>query len=325
MAAPAPHAASAVTGHKVTSLSAKAYRTQMARLWTPSRMRAARNADFATGKAAARTAQVPARPSGPAVRVHGAAATRTATGALLRPAPSIGMKPDAGGFVSTWTGNQFSPPATTSGKVFFNDHNGGSWVCSASAVNSAGKDMIFTAGHCVFGTLGGRVPGETWHSNWIFVPDYNNGSAPFGVWSASQLFVLNAYFNNQDFQDDMAVAIAATNGAGQHLVNVVGGQGIEWNFGTSEYIFDFGYPVDHFSGLVLQECDNGMFSAGSGIVGLGCNFTGGSSGGPWLDQFGGVFGFLDGVNSFITSQAGFVFSPYFGNNAGTLFNALSSL
>jgi hypothetical protein len=328
MAVPAPHAVSALASHKVTSLSAGTYRVQMSHFWTASRMRAARNADFAsTTKAAARSAQAAARPAGPAGRVAGAAATRTATGALLRPTPLIGLKPFATGFVSSWTGSFWSPPATTSGKVFFTDHTGGSWVCSGSAVNSNGKDTIFTAGHCVFGTAGGELPaGETWHSNWVFVPDYNNGWAPFGVWSARQLWTMTNYINSQDLADDMGAAIANVNGSGQHLVNVVGGQGIEWNFGTGEYIFDFGYPVDHFSGLVLQECDNGMFNGPfGGTVGIGCNFTGGSSGGPWLDAFGGVFGYLDGVNSFGFSGVPDIFSPYFGNNAGALFNATANL
>jgi hypothetical protein len=336
MASSAAHPASAVVSHKVTSLSAGAYQAKMSHFWTASRMRAARNADFVASQAEVRAAQAAAaaRPSGPAVRMAPAAATRTATGAVLPSAPSILLKPDATGFVSSWTGSTSIPPATTSGKVFFTDHTGGSWVCSASAVNSNGKDMIFTAGHCVFGTALGELPaGETWHSNWIFVPDYNGqtGSVPFGVWGASELFTLTAYANSgngSDLADDMAVAIASTNSAGQHLVNVVGGQGIEWNFGTSEYIFDFGYPVDHLSGVVLQECDGGMFPGPdvASTVGIPCNFTGGSSGGPWLDQFGGVFGYLDGVNSFGTSdQPGRIFSPYFGNNAGALFNATANL
>ena len=64
--------------------------------------------------------------------------------------------------------------------MFFTTHNGQNWVCSASTVNSNGKDAVITAGHCVYGSLGGEVGGEGWHTNWIFVPDCSNGYAPYG-------------------------------------------------------------------------------------------------------------------------------------------------
>jgi hypothetical protein len=34
------------------------------------------------------------------------------------------------------------------------------------------------------GSLGGQVSGEGWHSNWVFVPDYYYGYAPYVMWTA---------------------------------------------------------------------------------------------------------------------------------------------
>jgi len=41
----------------------------------------------------------------------------------------------------------------------------------------------------------------------------------------------------------MGGAVINTNAYGQHIVNVVGGQGFAWNWPSSEYVYDFGYPA----------------------------------------------------------------------------------
>lgn len=213
--------------------------------------------------------------------------------------------------------------------MLFTDHNGNGYYCSASVVNSAGGDIIWTAGHCVYGTaISGMPPGETWHSNYVFYPDYYDGSAPFGGWGVTQLWTKTNYINSQDLPDDMGVAIAATNSSGQHLVSVVGGEGIEWNFGQSQFIYDFGYPQAVDEGLILLECDGTEFPSSdvSGTSGLACPFTSGASGGPWLASFNGVGGYLDGNNSFTDSGfPGDIFSPYFGSNAESLFQGVENL
>ena len=203
------------------------------------------------------------------------------------------------------------------------------WVCSASTVNSNGKNAVITAGHCVYGSLGGEVPGERWHSNWMFVPDYYYGYAPYGVWTARQLWTLTNYYNNQDEGDDIGAAVMNTNSGGQHIVNVVGGQGLAWNWSVNQYVYDFGYPAAApFNGQSLQYCNGSEFNWPyvSSTMGLACNFTGGSSGGPWLMSFGGEFGYINGVNDFgYSSLPGYIFSAYFGNNADALYNAVANL
>jgi hypothetical protein len=325
---------SGVTGHAVAApRSAAATETRTARYWTPARMLAARNLDSLTIKTGKRPApgQAPMRPSGPAGKVAGTAPTQALAGGVQAKLTRTGVVPLTGSVGSPWTSNFNLPPATTSGKVFFTDHNRGNWVCSGSTVNSGGQNVVFTAGHCVFGTAGGKLPpGETWHSNWMFVPDYFNGEAPYGVWTANQLWTLTNYINNADEGDDIGAAVMNVNSSGQHIVSVVGGQGIAWNFPDNQYVFDFGYPAESpFNGAVLDECDSSEFDASSIIsstMGMACNFTGGSSGGPWLMSFGGEFGYVNGVNGFgFTSLPGYIFSAYFGTNAGNLFNTVANL
>src|SRR5260221_10348780 len=47
----------------------------------------------------------------------------------------------------------------------------------------------------------------------------------------------------------------------------------------------------------MQECDGSEFDWSSVVpssIGMTCNFTGGSSGGPWLLGFNGEFGHVNG-------------------------------
>jgi V8-like Glu-specific endopeptidase len=328
----APHA-SGVTGHATatasdTSTAAK----RVVAYWTRARMLSARDGAGITVNSASASHAAPSGVHGPAGHVNGSGPDQAFAGPAARiAAPDIrGVRPDSGSVGSPWTGNPYEPPATTTGKVFFTTYNGENWQCSASTVNSNGKDSVITAGHCVYGSMGGEVPGEGWHSNWIFVPDYRNGTAPYGVWTARELWAPTNYVNNQDEGDDMGGAVINTNSYGQHIVNVVGGQGIAWNWPASEYVYDFGYPVAApFNGQTLQYCNGSEFNWSSEVsstVGLPCNFTPGSSGGPWLMDFGGEFGYIDGVNDFVySSLPGYIFSAYFGNNAESLYNVMANL
>jgi hypothetical protein len=61
-------------------------------------------------------------------------------------------------------------------------------------------------------------------------------------------------------------------------------------------------------------------------MGIGCDLTGGSSGGPWITKFSGASGsanYLNGHNSYrYTSHPQEMFSPYFGSQAQSLWYTL---
>jgi V8-like Glu-specific endopeptidase len=324
--------ASGVSGHATASPGdAVSAAKRTVAYWTRARMLSALNGASVTLKSVSDSHAAPASVRGSAGHVTGTGADQALAGPLVRIPARVGrgVKPDSGSIGSSWTGSFYSPPATTTGRVFFTTYNGQNWSCSGSTVNSAGKDSVITAGHCVFGSLGGEVPGEGWHSNWMFVPDYYNGYAPYGAWTAKQLWTPTNYYYNQDEGDDIGGAVINTNAYGQHIVNVVGGQGFAWNWSANQYVYDFGYPVAApFNGQTLQYCNGSEFNWASvaSTMGLACNFTGGSSGGPWLMDFNGEFGYINGVNDFVyTSLPGYIFSAYFGNNADALYNAMANL
>ncbi len=224
--------------------------------WTRSRMLSARNADRIklTSPPDAHAAPA-ARPSGPAGQVAGTAPVEALAGRPPGAMPGrAALPPRSGSTGSNWPGNFYLPPATTTGKVFFTTTGNGqteNWVCSASTVNSNGRDAVITAGHCVYGSLGGEVPGERGTRTGCSCPTTTTGTPRTGCWTARQLWTLTNYINNQDEGDDIGAAVMNTNSSGQHIVNVVGGQGLAWNWAENQYVYDFGYPAaSPFNGAV---------------------------------------------------------------------------
>ena len=235
-----------------------------------------------------------------------------------------------GSTAQRWTGSRFSVPAKTSGKVFFVADDGLNYSCSGSTVNSGGRNLVYTAGHCVHG--GGSSRQWFPASKWAFVPSYDGTSSnprPYGTWTASQLWSLTGWTQNGDRRYDIGVAVMRTNSSGSHIVNVVGGQGIEWNYPLVQYVYQFGYPQrPPFDGATLQYCTGTTYNDG-GNEGINCNMTEGASGGPWLDDFNGSMGWLDSVNSWVFWNANGVRykwnGPYFGEATHSLFNAVQNL
>ncbi|GIE87668.1 trypsin-like serine peptidase [Actinoplanes regularis] len=310
--------AAATRGNVGTSVASATTRTA-AGYWTAERMRNAKPVPLPEVDAATNARlSAQAAPQGPTGRVDGAADATVRQGPVARLA-------DPGATAATWAGSSSSPPKATSGKVFFVGADGGNYVCSGSTVNSDGKNLVFTAGHCVSNGSG------TWYNSapWTFVPGYDNGSAPYGYWTARELWTRTAWHNGANRAEDIGAGVMNTNAGGTRIVNYVGGQGIEWNYPLSQYQFQFGYPTrTPFNGQVLKYCTGQSYSDG-GHNGINCNMTEGASGGPWLDDFDGTFGWLDSVNSWVFwNSSGVRYKwngPYFGNNARDFYNTVANL
>lgn len=221
----------------------------------------------------------------------------------------------------------YVPTAYTMGKVFFtNALDGRTYVCSATIVNSEGKDSVWTAGHCVHGGSGG-----TWHRNWAFVPAYDDDLSnprPYGTWTAAYLSSRSAWTGSSDFSQDIGVATMNTNW-GWHIVDYFGGQGITVNRGKNVYDYAFGYPAESpFDGGNLMRCSGTTSPEWDAVffwsqtVKIPCDMTRGSSGGAWLFGYDGNWGWLNGVNSRIDRIVGptIMLSPYFDDDAWSLYN-----
>ncbi|MEV0589993.1 trypsin-like serine peptidase [Nonomuraea cavernae] len=207
----------------------------------------------------------------------------------------------------------------TVGRVFFTTAQGRNSSCSGTAVTSANESVVMTAGHCV--KLNGAF-----HRNWVFVPAFDNGRRPFGTWVASRLLTTQQWNVREDINFDVAAAVVAPL-QGRTLTDVVGGQGVAFNQPRQRQMFSFGYPAAApFDGSALIYCSGRAFddTVMTRDLGLRCNMTGGSSGGPWFQGFDEStgLGWLNSVNSFKYNFApDFMFGPFFGNEAMAVYQA----
>jgi hypothetical protein len=226
---------------------------------------------------------------------------------IVRPTafPSSGATWDGGGEVTK-----------TAGRVFFN-FNGSPASCSGNAVTSANRSVVITAGHCV------KYQG-TWHTDWVFVPGYDNGSAPYGEWAARLTLTTPQWEASEDINYDVGAAVVQPLN-GSYLTDVVGAQGIAFNQARGQDMYAFGYPAaDPYDGTTLIYCSGSTITDPffSNDHGMSCDMTGGSSGGPWFSDFDEATGtgIQSSVNSFgYTFLPGYMFGPYFGADAQALY------
>lgn len=245
------------------------------------------------------------------------------------PAPASNRRPGDGGsstgapipYTSVELTDTTSYPNRVHGIVFFKlgkfDYS-----CSGTAVNSTSGSVVMTAGHCVH--EGGK--GRPWATNLIFAPGYQDKFAPFGVWTARQLFTTKGWRKKARFSGDIGAAAMNPNPAGQTVEAAVGARGIAFNLPREQVYRSYGYPVfpqPKFDGESLWACDSQFgyidpFPEPKGLPqsAIGCDMQGGSSGGSWVvddsvvnstNSFG--YGFLPEI----------LFGPYYGDLAAQVY------
>lgn len=188
-------------------------------------------------------------------------------------------------------------PYSAAGKLFFKEGTD-SYVCSASLIK---RGLVVTAAHCVM-----QYGSKTYYTGHVFVPGYyESGStayAPFGQWKAAAIVAPSAYFNGTDVcadgatgvvcQNDVAV-IALKSQSSAYPGTKTGYFG--YAYGTYSYadnktaqITQLGYPVALNYGGRMERTDSTGFVDSTAVNNtvIGSQQTGGSSGGPWLVNFG---------------------------------------
>ncbi len=182
-------------------------------------------------------------------------------------------------------------PYRPAGKLFFN-MGSATYICSASLIK---RGVAVTAAHCVanFGQ-------KQFYTNWQFIPGYRNGAAPYGTYTVARASLLSSYYNGTDscYQsgvictNDVAVLVLNTNPSGAYPGNSTGWFG----YATGGYGFvnnqtqitQLGYPAGLDNGVYMERNDSSGFknTTYSNNTIIGSNMDGGSSGGPWIVNFG---------------------------------------
>ncbi|MFG1710651.1 trypsin-like serine peptidase [Nonomuraea sp. M3C6] len=88
----------------------------------------------------------------------------------------------------------------TIGKVFFVNSKGEKKWCSATSIQSQYRNLVATAGHCVYDT----ATDSALLGKWVFVPGYYQGKAPWGVYVGKQAFTHYDFDVYEDYDRDYA-------------------------------------------------------------------------------------------------------------------------
>lgn len=177
-------------------------------------------------------------------------------------------------------------PYRTIGKLFGRTAAGARFVCSAASVASPGRHIIWTAGHCVSDGQG------NWHRQLVFVPALRGRKRPYGRFPVKKLFAPTAWHDGGDLRHDYAAARVGKGTKGKKLRKAVGTLGFLWNQARDLHWNVFGYPAAKpFNGKRIQVCQASRATDDLTMtvpepMGIGCDQTGGSSGGPWVYRLG---------------------------------------
>jgi V8-like Glu-specific endopeptidase len=155
--------------------------------------------------------------------------------------------------------------------------------CTASVVDSPSGDLVLTAAHC--------MEGRSWRQM-AFVPDYHDGTAPYGVWTISRMLVNRPWRSSGNVDDDFAFLVVRREGARTSVENLTGGESIATGEPAGQVVKVVGYP-DGDDGLI--SCQRATQSLGATQYAFDCQgFTAGTSGSPFLANVSPVPG-LDSV------------------------------
>lgn len=177
---------------------------------------------------------------------------------------------------------QHSWPFAPTGKLFFSSVSGAQFSCTASVIKPR---LILTAGHCVY-----DAKNKQWYQNFKFIPAYHNGSAPYGTWYAQWISTTNNWFNGGGSlpnRGDYALLEIQDNYLGQKIGSITGHYGYRTSALSPNHVTMLGYPAALDSGNWMHRVDSQSFkSTLLNTVEYGTDMAQGSSGGPWVENFG---------------------------------------
>ncbi|MEY9843326.1 hypothetical protein ABH940_000374 [Streptacidiphilus sp. BW17] len=266
----APGSGSMSVAPRVATVAATTWNSAAAaKFWTPARIAAAIPDEAAPAKVGGSGVQA----ASTTVSHAATTASNTVTSATIAHSYHFGGTPETG-------------------IIVYASSNLTTHYCTASVVNSAGRNMILMAAHC--------NPGS-----WMaYVPMYQHGalSQPYGIWAVTKVFKDAHYSSGEsDASDyDYAFAQVAPNASGQLIQNVTGGYHLAYTSSYYLYITALGYPdISSDPTDEAIRCSpnyrTGKLAGYRQMVLYCTGFYGGTSGGPWVTYFNGTTGNLIGL------------------------------
>jgi V8-like Glu-specific endopeptidase len=245
---------------------------------------------------------------------------------------------DTGTLNDPFTSAQLTPtsavtsfPYRTAGKLFFTTPSGNK-TCSGVLI---AQRVVLTAGQCVHN---GNNASSGWYSNWMFVPAYNNGTAPYGSWTSTWAASTSAWVGgggtvpNAQNWGMVEMADQSINNVTTKIGNYVGYLGWQTLSGIPNHATILGYPTAFDNGqLMHQVTAQSAQAVAPNNVELGSDMNMGAGGGPWIQNFGAASsGQVGGSNSarnriIAVTSYGFNDNTTFGNGASILDSNFTAL
>jgi V8-like Glu-specific endopeptidase len=201
------------------------------------------------------------------------------------------------------------------GALFEHDASGGHF-CTASVVASPGKDLLITAAHCINGG-----DGSGYNNDIVFIPDYRDGTAPYGIWTPRRLLVAPQWANSADPDFDVGFVELQPHD-GENIEQVLGANQFGDDSGYQFLVRVTGYPSS--AGAPIT-CVNWTSRQSAAQLRFDCDgYTAGTSGSPWVTHFdprsrtgtivGVIGGYQEGGNDSSVS-----YSAYLGSGIHQLY------
>lgn len=212
-------------------------------------------------------------------------------------------------------------PLSAHGRIFFQKVNSEDFYsCSGTVVRSRYRNLVFTAGHCVYD------PGTAAFNERItFVPAYRDGQAPFGQFPATFNLTTSGWIGGSGTGHDIGAITVA-----EPVQDVVGGRPIDFEFSADpgSRFSIFGYPAlptPTYNGetpIVCQAAFVPGLNTGSppSLAASPCDMQQGSSGGGWITPGGYLVSVVS--HGYCDSQpeiCGIIFGPRLGRAGAKIY------
>ncbi|HJY58268.1 MAG TPA: trypsin-like serine protease, partial [Streptosporangiaceae bacterium] len=118
----------------------------------------------------------------------------------------------------------------------------GRHFCTASVIGSPHGDLVITAAHCVTGTSG-----------IVFVPGYDRGAAPYGIWTVTKIYVDRSWTSSSNPDDDVAFLRVSQAGSTVPIEDVTGAEALKTGTPARQRVEVIGYPDSGSQPIVCRN------------------------------------------------------------------------
>jgi len=187
--------------------------------------------------------------------------------------------------------------------------------CTASVVDSPGRDLVLTAAHCIGG---GSRSGDL---GIVFIPGYHDGQAPYGTWTATRFIADDAWTSAGDPDHDVGFLEVSDTGGGRKIEDVTGAVRLTVGHPLSGSTRVVGYPAATDKPI---SCQNQVVEHSRRQMEFDCaGFTDCTSGGPFFAADGTVIGVIGGYQEG-GNDPDVSYSPTFTTDLQHLYGTASS-